>query len=140
MKDYKDYEKRVEENCERNKIFLAYFKEWLIQKGLTSKTIHKHLDNVEFYINDFLNYYEVTKMEDGIYSIDEFLGDWFIRKCLWSSENSIKTTAASLKKFYQCMCEKEYVSEEAYEYFCDAIKQNMESYLEQMAAYENEPY
>lgn len=45
-------------------------------------------------------------MEDGINSVYNFFNDWFINKCLWSSENSIKETASSIKKFYECMSEK----------------------------------
>jgi hypothetical protein len=37
---------------------------------------------------------------DGIGEIDEFLGDWFIRKAMWSTPRSIKSNATSLYKFY----------------------------------------
>ena len=63
---------------------------WLTEKGLEKKTIKKHLSNIDLYLNSFLNYYEVETMEVGINRIDSFLGDWFVRKCMWSSKNSIK--------------------------------------------------
>ena len=45
---------------------------------------------MEFFLNDYLNYYEPTKMEDGTALVYDFLSDWFIRKCMWSSESSLK--------------------------------------------------
>ena len=77
-----NYDKKVEENIERNKKFIEEFKVWLNEKGLVKKTIKKHLSNIDLYLNSFLNYYEVETMEVGINRIDSFLGDWFVRKCM----------------------------------------------------------
>jgi len=140
MEDYKEWEKKVEKNQKRNEKFINEFENWLKEKGLVKKTIRKHINNVGLYIDDYLNYYEATKMEDGIYSINGFLDGWFIEKCLWSSKNSIKETAASIKKFYKCMSEKGYVKEEDYKDLCAEIKENMEDYFEQMDAYDNGTY
>lgn len=135
MEDYKDYEKEVEKMNKRNEVFLKEFKKWLTKKGLKEKTINNHASNADLYINDYLNYYDVTKMEDGTHMIDAFLGDWFIRKCLWSTAYSIKTTAASIKKFYQCMCELEFVPKEDYEFLCETIKSEMENWIEEAEDY-----
>ena len=132
--------KKVEENHKRNEIFIKEFENWLNQKSLVKKTIRKHLNNVSLYINNYLNYYDVTKMEDGIYHVYSFLNDWFIEKCLWSSRNSLKETAASIKKFYECMSEKGYVEEEDYKSLCRLIKDNMNEFLEQMNAFDNGTY
>ena len=75
---------------------MGEFEQWLAEKNLGDKTIRKHLSNIDLYINDFLNYYEITKMEDGIGMAFMFLDDWFIRKCLWSSKTSIKDTKTIL--------------------------------------------
>ena len=53
-----DYDKKVEENIERNKIFIEEFKVWLSEKGLVKKTIKKHLSNIDLYLNSFLNYFD----------------------------------------------------------------------------------
>ena len=94
-------EKKIKENQKRNKKFMKEFEEWLNEKGFVKKTIRKHLNNASWYINDYLNYYDITKVEDGMNCIHSFLDGWFIEKCLWASENSLKETAASIKKFYQ---------------------------------------
>lgn len=35
--------------------------------------IRNHLNNVDLYINDYLNYYEITLMEDGVTGVEMFL-------------------------------------------------------------------
>ena len=128
MEKYEDYEKSVKEQEKRNKKFLKEFKNWLDNKGLGEKTKRKHLDNMEFYLNDYLNYYEATKMEDGINMAYSFLNDWFIRKCLYASKTSIMENAASIKKFYKCMSELGYVKETDYEELAKEINDNMDEF------------
>lgn len=110
MDDYDACEKMIEENHKRNEKFIEEFESWLIQKDLAMKTIRKHLNNASLYINDYLNYYAASTMEDGENYVHAFLNGWFIEKCPWSSRKSLKETAASIKKIYQCMSEKGYVN------------------------------
>ena len=56
------------------------------------------------------------------------------------SRNSLKETTASVKKFYQCMSEKGYVSENDYNELSSFIKENMDEFLEQMDSFENGTY
>ena len=49
-----DYEKLQEKNEKRNKKYLNAFENYLKNQGLTTKTINKHLSNVDFYLNDYL--------------------------------------------------------------------------------------
>ena len=92
------------------------------------------------YINEYLNYYDVIKVEDGIEEVDDFLEGWFIEKCLFATKTSLKETAASLKKFYQYMSEYNYVKKEDYKQLCSVIKDNMDIYLEQLEAFDNGIY
>lgn len=135
-----DYDKKVEENRKRNEKYIKEFESWLKEKGLVDKTIRKHLNNVDLYINNYLNYYEITKVEDGIDEVYSFLSGWFIEKCLWASKNSLKETAASIKKFYQYMSENNYVNLEDYNEMCYFIKDNMDEFLEQVDAFEDGTY
>ncbi len=140
MNDYKDWEKKEEENHKRNEKFLQEFENWLIEKSLTKKIIRKHVNNASLYINDYLNYYDAETMEDGVHFVNGFLDGWFIEKCLWSSRHSLKGTAASIKKFYECMSEKAYVTIDNYKKLCREIKDNMNHYLEQIDAFDNGTY
>lgn len=135
-----DYDVQVEKNTKRNEKFIQEFESWLTEKGLVGKTIRKHISNVDLYLNNYLNYYDITKMEDGIHAVYSFLSGWFIEKCLWASRTSIKETAASIKKFYQCMSEYGYVSKEDYKELCNDIKENMDEFLEQVDAFDDGTY
>lgn len=135
-----EYEQKVEQNQKRNKKYIKEFTEWLNEKGLSKKTIRKHLDNVKLYINEYLNYYDAIKVEDGIEEVDDFLEGWFIEKCLFATKTSLKETTASLKKFYQYMSEYNYVKKEDYKQLCSIIKDNMDIYLEQLEAFDNGIY
>ncbi len=136
MKDYEVYELNLKKNNKRNDKFLKIFEKWLNEQKLTKKTINKHLCNVDLYINDYLNYYEITNMEAGVNMIYTFLDDWFIRKCMWSSVSSIKDIAASIKKFYQCMSEKDYIKNEDYKRLCQEIKDHMDEFINSFIKYE----
>ena len=140
MKTLENYEKIAKQNKKRNKKFLEEFEKELNNKGLSEKTIKNHINNIDLYINDYLNYYEFTNMEEGCHMIDGFLGDWFIRKCMWSTAYSIKTTAASIKKFYQHMSELNYISKEDYKFLCDEIKDNMEFWIEEVNEYNDDSF
>lgn len=82
----------------RNKKYLKGVKNWLQEKGLTDKTISKHINNTALFINDYLNYYDVVKAEES----------------MQASRNTAKDTSVILKKFYQYMCENNYVFKEDY--------------------------
>lgn len=133
--NYEEYEKAVEKITKVNEQYLILFQEYLLEKDLKDKTIRNHLNNVGFYINDYLNYYDPQEMVRGCYDISGFLGDWFIRKAMWSSRESIKSTAASIKKFYKCMLEKGHVSKADYQYLLETIKKQMPDWLENMDDY-----
>jgi hypothetical protein len=120
--DFNEYDELVKANYERNMEILAGFKEHLIAKGLTSKTIKDHLSNIDFYINTFLVNYEVNKAEEGIYSLNMFFSDWFPRKAMWSSGYHVKKTIASLKKFYSYLEDIDLINDLMYKEFLDEIK------------------
>ncbi len=129
-----------EKNKKRNQRFLKEFEYWLKNKNLAPKTVKSHISNADLYINNYLIYYEEETAESGIKSIFSFLDDWFIRKCMWSSASSIKSTATSIKKFYQCMYENAHVSKEDYEELSETIKSNMDTFIKSLYDYENEDY
>jgi hypothetical protein len=105
---------------------------------LSPKTVDKHVSNVDFYINDYLLYEEPLSFEEGVKRIDDFLGYFFIRKCMWSTPGTIKSTAASIKKFYKCMVQHRMIQESDYKYLCDDIKEGMPVWQETCARY-NDP-
>lgn len=125
MFDYEEYEKECNAIRSKNDELLDIFETDLFKTGLSKKTIHSHLSNVDFYINTYLLREDAHPMEDGLGMADMFFGDFFIRKCMWSTPGNIKTTAASIKKFYKCMLDHNQIKKKDHDFFCDEIKTGM---------------
>ena len=134
--DYEVYEKECKVIREINKTYLAGFEKWLKNKGLAEKTINKHVFNIDVYINNFLLYYDALDVRRGCHEIYSYLGDWFIRKTMWSSCSSIKSTAASMKKFYAFLLENNVVEEKDYITVIETIKDEMPEWLDEMKRYD----
>ncbi len=127
---YEDYEEEVAREKDKNEKILGIFEKWLNENGLKEKTINKHIDNVSFYINEYLLYDECIPANEGITSINGFF-DWFFpRKAMWSSKATTKETVASLKKFYKCLAVVGFVKESDYAFMLSEVKSNMEDWLE----------
>ena len=136
--DYEQYKSEVKKIEKANGEHLATFKKWLKDKKLAEKTINNHVNNVDFYINHYLNYYDPQEVKAGCYCIDRFLGNFFIRKAMWSSCPQIKANATSIKKFYSCMLEHGLVEKDDYSNLCEEIKEKMDGWLETMRRYEED--
>lgn len=122
---------------EHNAYLLKIFEDHLEQKKLSSKTIDKHLFNIDFFINDFLMYYDPIPAKDGITMINSFLGDWFIRKAMWASVNTINQNATSLKKFYKFMFQMGEVSPEDLLHLHDEIKELKNEWINRLKKYDD---
>lgn len=138
MDEYEVYEKECQEIREINEELLELFEKDMMDKNLADKTINRHLSNVNFYINEYMLREDATLMEDGVRMLDMFLGDFFIRKCMWSTPASIKSTAASIKKFYKCMLDYGKIEKADYEFLCADIKEGMDEWRSACEAY-NDP-
>jgi intergrase/recombinase len=135
--DYEQYEIECERIREANGILLDEFENWLRESNLADKTIGAHVDNVDLYINEFLLYEDAVEPQDGIHDVSMFLGYWFIRKAMWASEASIRSNAASLKKFYTFLHERGSVSAEDLESLKETIKEEMPEWLATLARYDD---
>lgn len=138
MFDFEKYEAACEAIRTTNNELLDLFEKDLVLAGLSPKTIRSHLSNVDFYINEYLLREDLTPMGDGVGMIDDFLGNFFIRKCMWSTPSTIKSTAASIKKFYKCMLDNGNIKKKEYDYLCSEIKEGMEQWQADCAAF-NDP-
>ncbi|MCD7808230.1 MAG: hypothetical protein LUH02_02730 [Erysipelotrichaceae bacterium] len=135
--DFEEHEKLANEIRKENEKYLDLFEQSLINAGLVKKTIRKHMNNIDFYLNDFLTYYEPVKMEDGCCRVDDFLGDWFIRKAMWATKDSINSNCASLKKFYKLMLDYGYIKAEDYKELLLTIKENKQSWIDCLEAFDD---
>ena len=106
QKIFEKYEKDCKSIRKSNEKLLKKFNDYLVTKGLSQKTIKEHVSNIDFYINEYLLYYDANLPQEGIFKIDKFLGDWFPRKASWASVTSVKSYIASFKKFYSWLVEQ----------------------------------
>lgn len=133
--DYDDYDEACERMQEKNKEYLKIFDESLTKAGLSDKTINRHLSNIDFYLNTYLLTYDVHPMEDGCTLVDDFLGYFFIKKCMWSTPATIKENIASLKKFYKCMLDNKLIAQESYDALLAIIKECKDEWIETCEEY-----
>ncbi len=118
--DYEEYEKKCDEIRNENYKLLELFASDLDK--FAQKTVDRHAGNVEFFINNYLLREDALTFEYGIEKIDDFLGNFFIRKCAWSTPGSIRSTAASIKKFYKSMLFHGKIKKEDYDSLCEEIE------------------
>ena len=123
MTELEIYEKKCDAIKEENARMLQLFEEDMV--GLKPKTIDRHLDNVEFFLNTYLLRMGLNDYIKGMDYVDDYLGNFYIRKCMWSTPGNIKTTATSIKKFYQCMLKHEMIQKPDFECMCEKISENM---------------
>lgn len=135
--DYEQYEADCAKIREANQTLLTEFAQRLKESKLTEKTVTKHVDNIDFYINEFLLYEDATEPQEGVYSVNMFLGYWFIRKAMWASPSAIKSNAASLKKFYTYMHEQGLVEAEDLADLKQTIKEEMPGWIATLNRYDD---
>ncbi|NOR81643.1 MAG: recombinase [Methyloprofundus sp.] len=137
MDDYEQYEEDCEKIRDSNADLLNGFEAWLKASGLAPKTITNHRSNIDFYINEFLLYEDATEAKEGVDEVNMFLGYWFIKKAMWASPASIRSNAASLKKFYTFMEEKKLIGTEDLNNLKQTIKEYMPEWLESLERYDD---
>lgn len=74
-------------------------------------------------------------MEDGCAQVNGFLGDFFIRKCMWSTPAAIRQYCASLKKFYKSMLGAGLIQQTSYDQLLDEIKYGKEEWCDRCEAF-----
>jgi hypothetical protein len=137
MSEYEKYEADCKKIISSNKKLLAEFKIWLKSSNFSEKTINDHISNIDFYINEYLLYYEPIEAQDGIGDVSTFLGDWFIRKAMWASKAHIKSNAASITKFYTFLLGKGLVTSNDLNELKSTIKAELPEWIQALRRYDD---
>jgi len=135
--EYAEYEKACKRIRKQNEKLIEEFGSWLNAKGLSDTTVRRHCENAEFYINQYLLYEDAVDAKSGVGDVNMYLGYWFIRKAMWASEASIKSNAASIKKFYTFMLDKGEVNTEDLDDLKYTIKEEMPIWLATLSRYDD---
>ncbi|MBM5802140.1 MAG: recombinase [Cyanobacteria bacterium K_DeepCast_35m_m2_023] len=133
-----DYDIRCQQIRQENAALLGEFSRWLKKAGLAAVTVRSHGRDLDFYLNHFLLYSDMLTPADGVGTVGEFLGDWFIHKAMWSNKTTVKANAASLKKFYAFMAERGLVTHEEFASLKQQIKDELPDWLAAVERY-NDP-
>ena len=133
-----DYDRQVAAIQAYNAPFYERFAAWLAASGLSERTIHTHVENVQFFADEYLTYYEPLERVDeaGGGDIGLFLSDWFLRKAAWSSPNAVRSNIASFKKFFTWMGQQGHMDDAAIAEILLDLKENRDKYIEDAEAYE----
>ena len=128
-----EYEALEEKIVKENEVMISQFADYLkTEKRLADKTITEHCNNVSFYINVYLiraGYLRMDKGAESFYLMDYF-GYFFIYKCMWSTPYTIKTTAASIRKFYQYAYSQKWITDEQWDDCRTTIREEKEHWAE----------
>ena len=140
----KTYEEIVKSIHKRNESLIQNFKGVLKRDGLGEKTINTHINNISFFLDDYLAYQDIStndskitlcNAEEGIDFIGDFLGYWFIKKAMWSSESAIKSNITSIKKFYSFMQSLNLISKDDLQSLNREIKEDKNKWIDAVNEY-----
>jgi hypothetical protein len=93
--EYAEYERACATIRKENAKLMPDFEQRLSGQGLANKTIRRHMDNVDFYINTYLLNEDAVPASEGAGHVSMFLGYWFVRKAMWASPGAIRENAAT---------------------------------------------
>ncbi len=125
--------------AEAEELVTSFYKHLTAEKGLHNKTASKHAGEIDLFAT-YLEGYALGTLRDvtGV-DIEEYLGDWYIRKVA-SSRSDLRQVPASFKKFYKFLHVRGHLGDEELKDILDACK-NPERYVRRLDAYsELDPY
>ena len=132
------FDEEVAEILRADDRYLEEFYASMRRSGLSDNTIGNPMSNAELFVRDWLGAREGCPMEEGPDYVGGFLGNYYIRRCMWSTPSNIKTTATSIKKFYKCMVDLGHISQATYKGLVETIKQDTPEWQWKCAVY-NDP-
>lgn len=114
---------------QQNSSYLHLFESDL--HGLAPKTIKRHLQNMDFFLNTYLVFDEThpLTMEEGVNSIDDFLG-YFLEEKTYFPDSTKRSVVASLRKFYKSMAAHGKITPEQYEDVVESLRDGGAEYKE----------
>ncbi len=136
--DYAAYERECERIRKQNEVYLQMFEDDLKAQELSRRTISNHLSNADLLINVY-NLREEARSIEKAMEFPDFFFDFYIRKCAWSTPNTVVRMAASLKKFFQSMADHGIVNREDCERYCKSLKTELPEWVRFCEKYKRNP-
>ena len=127
-----DFDKHLDKIEKIHKQYIDEFRQYLETSKLSKKTINKHINHVDSYLNFFITYYFDNTIYDGMLDYVTFFSDFYIRKFMSSSVDDMSSFITSIDKFYFFMLQNKYVSKADYDESKLTIKHCKDEWLENM--------
>ena len=96
-----------------NEEYLRKFEGVMRKKNMAESSINRHMLNTRFYLMDYLPREDNHTMLDGAGHAVYFLKFWYPEH--GANKKDLTQMKQSLKRFYRCMCDLFYISDEAYD-------------------------
>ncbi|MCW3134885.1 MAG: site-specific integrase [Methanophagales archaeon] len=97
--------KRRESNTER--LIRQFYKHLKLKKGISEGTASAHAGRIEFFASHYLRDYEDKSLiNTSGRDIENYLGNWYIRKVLNSSKSDVHGILVAFKKFFKFLFDK----------------------------------
>lgn len=122
-----------EPDNEVEELVTSFYKHLTVEKGLSEKTASRHVDEIKLFAMYLAGYEQGTLPEVTGMDIEDYLGDWYIRKVA-SSRSDLRRIPVSFKKFYKFLHERGYLEDEELDDILDAFK-NPDRYIRRLDAY-----
>jgi len=125
--------RRLEKEVEK---FVESFYNYLKQeKGISEETASEHAHQIDFFALHYLiGYEEKSLLEVTGSDIEDYLGNWYIRKVFGSGRSDVRSILVAFKKFYKFLHERGSVEEEQLNDILSACD-NPQRYIRRFDAY-----
>jgi hypothetical protein len=93
----------------------------MLKKGISKDTASAHAHQIDFFAFHYLKDYEGKSILDASgKDIENYLGDWYIRKVLNSTKSDVHPILVAFKKFFKFLYEKREIEKEQLEDILEA--------------------
>ncbi len=110
--------RRSEKRTER---LIRWFRKHLtLKRGLSEETDSAHAHQIDFFAFHYLKDYEDKSILNASGSdIENYLGEWYIRKVLNSTKSDVRPILVAFRKFFKFLYEKQKIEKEQLEDILD---------------------
>ncbi|MGB2842622.1 MAG: site-specific integrase [Halobacteriota archaeon] len=125
--------RRLEKETEK---LIELFNNYLtIEKRLSEETASEHAERISFFALHYLiGYEEKNLLEVTGYDIEDYLGNWYIRKVLNSGNSDVRPALIAFKKFFKFLHEKGKIDKEQLEDILSACE-DPQKYIRRFETY-----
>jgi hypothetical protein len=94
-------------------VLKRFYRHLTEKKGLSEETASRHAGQIEFFAFHYLmDYNEKSILDASGSDIEDYLGNWYIRKVLNSTKSDVRSILVAFKKFFKFLYERGEIDKE----------------------------